>query len=335
MSTPEGSNLQPRPEPLDARTSLSASNGATPGPQFEHSLASIDALLTGHRPATAPIDPEFARRLGDRFVRMAAAAEERYLEASAEATDGEGATLSNQRGVRAFLADLANLAGRRPLSPLRLGGMALVAVALAGGTLFSVSRTSSGLPPAIDRAELVALNAEAWDELGGLTGAFTTGDGWYFEEWISRQAGGDLRFKRFIRPPDRTPNRAQWNVSDGKTEWVVDAATQVVRFSRPAIPGDFTMVAPNDALQCTALALPDTISDGPAPLPVLVGDRRAYRLDGSMPDGSPAVYWLDADDHLVFRIDRAGVGTVWRRIELAINPSLPAHLFHPGSLTNL
>lgn len=190
-------------------------------------------------------------------------------------------------------------------------------------------------PPPVDRATLVARNTQAWADLASLTGAFETGDGWYYEEWISRAPDGGLRFKRYIRPPARTPNRPQWNISDGTTEWVVDAATRRVRVTRAAVPGDFTAVAPNDAMQCTSLALPAGLADGPPPVPVLLDGHPTYRLTGRLADGADAIFWVDAADALVRRIDRPGLGTVWRRQRLAVDPPLATDVFHPQSLVNL
>lgn len=316
------------PPPDTAADSLSQWPAADPA------LAAVERLLTEHRPTATPIDPGFARSLGARFARAAA----RRSREGAAPTSGLAMPKGLRRGVARLTSPpwLTAWRDRRgPVVPRILIGASLATAALASVVLVAHVRGAPTLPPAVDRAALVARNARAWADVQGLTGKFGTGDGWYFEEWISRQDDGGLRFKRFIRPPERTLTRPQWNVSDGTMEWVVDAATRQVRFSRPAVPGDITLVAPNDAMQCTALALPPAIGDGPAPWPVLIGNRPAYRLDGALPDGAPAVFWLDAGDDLVFRIDRPGIGTVWKRLDLDVNPRLPERLFRPESLANM
>ncbi len=218
-------------------------------------------------------------------------------------------------------------------------GWALPAAAVAIVMLISASiglgPKDTAAPPQIDRETLVARNARAWSDVTTLTGAFDTGDGWYFEEWISRSQEGAPRFKRFIRPPSRTTNGPQWNMSDGRTEWVVDGISGDVRVARDAVPGDFTAVVPNDAMQCTSLALPPTTADGPDPMPAVLDGRAVYRLSGHTADGSIAVFWIDADDALVRRIDRPGFGTVWQRRRLDLGSPLNADIFRPDNLTNL
>lgn len=303
-------------------------NGAWPVPEPE--LAEVVQQLMRYQPRVEPARPEFEQAQRALFVRRAETRLADDRSAAPQASPRRAGALHERPSPHTVLR--ATL-GRWSL-PLAAGAALAIVVLVA----FVLPRLPGGgptPPPPIDRADLVAKNAQAWADLQTLSGAFSTGDGWYYEEWISRQADGGLRYKRFIRPPDRTPNRPQWNVSDGRTEWVVDAATRQVRFSRPAVPGDFTAVAPNDAMQCTALALPPTMVAGTAPIPVLVNDRPAYRLDGTLPDGSPGTFWIDARDYLVFRIDRPGRGTVWERGKLDLNPPLPAEVFRPNSLTNL
>jgi hypothetical protein len=294
-------------------------------PSLEPELAEVAGLLAQHPPPAEPARPAFAAERRAAFIRRAAAHTEDPQPALARSGAMIARGSAHPSRPRAILT--------RWSLPLA-AGVSLAVIALVALVLPRLPGAGPSLPPPIDRAELVARNARAWDALRTLTGAFSTGDGWYYEEWISRQPGG-LRYKRYIRPPDRTPNRPQWNVSDGETEWVVDGASRRVRFSRPAVPGDFTAVAPNDDMQCTALALPAGMEAGSAPLPALVGGRPAYRLDGVLADGSPGTYWIDARDHLVFRIDRPGRGTVWRREQLELDAPLADGVFRPDSLGNL
>lgn len=311
--------------PLDAGNRIPAAthpaataNGAWP--DLPAAAADLAEDLAAFGAAVPPARPEYMAALKSRFEQTCR-------------TAAEDRATSPQAGP-SRVRDRPGPWGRGRLwawaRPIAGAAIAALAVALVvprlGGT---------APPPPVDRATLVARNALAWSELTTLTGAFETGDGWYFEEWISRDDGGALRFKRYIRPPARTPNRPQWNVSDGRTEWVVDAASRAVRVTRDAVPGDFTAVAPNDAMQCTSLALPPGMAQGDAPVPLVLDGRGVYRLSGRLADGAAAVFWVDAEDALVRRIDRPGLGTVWQRQRLSLDPPLAAAEFRPDSLANL
>ncbi len=213
--------------------------------------------------------------------------------------------------------------------------MTLVAVgvvALAAAALL-VAR-SPRVPAAVTRAEILERNAVAWANTASLAGSFTTGDGWYYEEWIRRQPDG-LMYKRYSRPPTTTVMRPQWNVSDGKTEWVVDADSRAVRAERPASAAVSPDAPPQERMQCAALALPPGLENGPAPLSALLDGVPVYRLTGTTVDGQPALFWVDARDNLVRRIDRPGGTTVWARQQLDLGRDLAADLFRPDALANL
>ena len=293
---------------------LASANGAWPDLPAE--LTGLARNLAADGTAVQPARPEYVAALRARFEQATQTAAEAWAR--------------SQRTAPPALTARLGLLRQRWVLPVAFTAVAVLTVAVLAPRL-----GGAVAPPPVDRATLVARNTRAWSQLTTLTGAFVTGDGWYYEEWISRAEGGVLRFKRYIRPPARTPNRPQWDVSDGRTEWVVDAGSGKVRATRDAVPGDVTAIAPNDAMQCTSLALPPGVSEGPAPTPLVLDGRAVYRLSGQLADGAAAVFWVDADDALVRRIDRPGLGTVWQRQRLDLDPPLAADIFRPVSLTNL
>jgi hypothetical protein len=306
---PAGTGFRPPSTPRPS----GAANGTWP--ELPAELTELAEELAAFGRTVQPARPEFVSGLRLRF---------------------EQAVHSGTEVRASILAQAFGRAARRR-APGRGWALPAAVVALSAlAVLLLLPRLShTAAPPPIDRATLVARNAQAWAGLTTLTGTFSTGDGWYYEEWISRSDEGLLRFKRYIRPPARTPNGPQWNVSDGRTEWVVDAGSGKVRVTRDAVPGDFTAVAPNDAMQCTSLALPPGVAEGPAPLPGVLDGHAVYRLSGNLGDGSAVVFWVDAHDALVRRIDRPGLGTVWQRRRLSLDPPLAADIFRPVGLEDL
>lgn len=279
-----------------------AENGAGPADDLER-------WLWAHRPAAAPARPEFRTSLERRFSRAAAQ---------------RGKTRSGWRGGWLFSS------GRAPRLRVAVGVAGVAAVLVAAWAV----ATSPRVPAAVTRAEILERNAAAWAETDRLAGSFVTGDGWYFEEWIRRQPEG-LLYKRYSRPPETTVQRPQWNVSDGRTEWVVDADSRTVRAERPATEAMSPDAPPQERMQCAALALPPGLAEGPDPMPALLDGVPVYRLVGPMADGEVAVYWVDAGDSLVRRIDRLGGATVWMRQQLKLGGELAVDIFRPDALRNL
>jgi hypothetical protein len=268
----------------------------------------LEGLLVAHRPGMAPARPEFHDALGKRFTR------------AAEARRGAPG------GRRWRLVAL-------PCAPRLAYAAGVLGVAVVLATAWWVAR-SPRVPPAMTRTTLLEHNAAAWADTATMVGSFSTGDGWYFEEWLRRGTNG-VMFKRYSRPPARMVLRPQWNVSDGRTEWVVDADTGTVRAERPPTWSVSPVAPPQERMQCAALALPPGLADGPDPVPALLGGEAVYRLTGRTADGQMAVFWIDARDFLVRRIDRPNGATVWARHQLRVGQELAADLFQPDALANL
>lgn len=268
----------------------------------------LERVLRAHRPGAASARPEFHAALGRRFTRDVQAR-------MAHAGPARPGWLPHLRSPRLALA---------------AGFVAVLALAT---TALWVAR-SPRMPPAMTRTALLERNAAAWADTATLAGSFSTGDGWYFEEWLWRSPTG-LMYKRFSRPPATTVQRPQWNVSDGASEWVVDADSRTVRAVRPAARAVSPDAPPQERMQCAALALPPELAAGPAPVPALLDNVPVYRLTGDTADGQPAVFWVDARDYLVRRIDRSSGATVWAREQLELDPYLAADTFRPEALTNL
>lgn len=270
----------------------------------------LERLLRTHRPSVPPAQPEFQRALGRRF-------------------EAEAGRRGYPDGGNRWMLPMSWAASGR-VAPAVL--LAVVTLVVAGLWRSQAPR----VPPAMSRAALIEHNARAWKETNVLVGSFVTGDGWYFEEWMRRD-GDALMFKRFSRPPATTVKRPQWNISDGRTEWVVDADTRAVRATRSATRASDPDAPPQERLQCAALLLPPGQEDGPAPLPTLLDGRSTYRLDGLTADGQPAWFWVDAGDHLVRRIDRRDGITMWERRELDLDDreTPGAGFFRPESLEHL
>lgn len=267
----------------------------------------MESLLWSHRPGLPPARPDFRADLEARFLRS---------------VEAQVALARSRPGLALRLASW----------PVPIAGAVLSLVLLLVGAWWVVG--APRVPAAMPRAELVARNAEAWAEAETIVGSFSTGDGWYFEEWL-RPAPAGLMYKRFSRPPATTVLGPQWNVSDGRTEWVVDAGSGAVRAERPAGRAIGPHAPPQERMQCAALALPPGLALGPQPVPALLGGVPVYRLSGRTADGLPAVYWLDADDFLVRRIDRPNGAIVWERTRLELGEDLAVDLFRPDALANL
>jgi hypothetical protein len=308
-------------------------------PSLTPSQAKLAKEFAAHGAHVAVPDPEFLQELHRRFAR----AVEEGTENSQASTVAEATPESAIAHVKSWIGSWLRPQGGGPFADRRtqhttLGWAALGLATITVGALAAATVLSPGsdlaLPPPLDRATLVARNELAWSELTSLSGAFHTGDGWYFEEWINRENGA-LRFKRFVQPPPSSIKRPTWTVSDGDTEWVVDATSGVTRQRRAAVSVDVASVDSVDAMQCTSLALAPGASTGPDPVPTTLDGVPVYRLDGELPDGSDAVFWVDARDSLVRRIDRRGGGTVWQRERLTVNPLLEEGEFSPSNLSNL
>lgn len=279
-----------------------------PAGQPGEGLDDLDALLRAHRPGATPARSVFETALGQRFARD--------VEAQRVADGGR-----RWRMLPGWLAPRwATAAGA-----LALAAVFAIAVWVAG---------SPRVPPALAREDLIQRNAEAWAGTTTLVGSFTTGDGWYFEEWLRRGSNG-VMYKRYSSPPTTTVLRPQWNVSDGRTEWVVDADSRAIRAERRAGEAVSADAPPQERMQCAALALPASVGDGPDPHPAVLNGEPVYRLVGRTAEGQPAVYWVDARDYLVRRIDRPGGATVWSRGRLDLSAELTAEVFRPDALANM
>ena len=184
-------------------------------------------------------------------------------------------------------------------------------------------------PAPVTRAELMERNDVAWLDIEDVTGWFETADGRRWEEWVQFADDGTTRYRRFIDGPSTEDTiTSQWNISDGMTEWVVDGESgQMVRsFAQPeSIP---------DGLQCSMLRLPMLTAEGAQPTAGRLDDRQVYRLEGTLGD-SLRVFWVDARDMLVYRVDDADGKTLWRRGDVTINDGLPIESFERTNLERL
>jgi len=286
-------------------------------------------LLSSVRPDTPPARPEFEARLRARFL--------------AGARQGSGATERDAETVRAAGTPHgpagAHAAPRRHGDAWRTGRVgpvwpglraavwpvaaaaAAVTLALAVGYGQGHLRTQAGpgtpaAPAPMSRSSLLAANARAWAGIEDMSGRFETDDGRRWEEWVAMEGGNVVRFRRYIDgPPIAGGVQEQWNISDGVTEWLVDGATATV-----VATSEFTQSTVGD-LQCEMLRLPLEAADGAEPSPGQLDGRPVYRLEVHA-QGRLRVYWLDALDMLVYRVDDEHGATLWRRSAIEINPGL-------------
>lgn len=218
---------------------------------------------------------------------------------------------------------------------LASAGFVTAGVAIALWLLPGAIGTSR--PPAISLAELSSRNQRAWSVVHSVAGVFESDDGRYSEEWVSWAAGGPLRYKRYTQTSFVDSSAGQWNISDGQTAWRIDARTgEAVRLDRPPTgePGGVGQNGPQ--LDCGALVLPaEVTASGATPRPAIHDGRAVYIVSPLHGPRAGDVFWVDANDSLVYRIDGADGRRKWFRRRLDINPSLSNDIFRPDSLSRL
>ena len=82
------------------------------------------------------------------------------------------------------------------------------------------------------------------------------------------------------------------------------------------------------------LRLPKLTAEGAQPKAGWLDDRQVYRLEGML-GVSLRVFWVDADNMLVYRVDDADSKTLWRRGDVTINDGLPIESFERTNLERL
>jgi len=290
-------------------------NGLWPGSDADDAV--IVDLLARNQPASPPARPEFASALRGTFLERASGP----VVAPAAPPDIGGQGTATFRTWRERLESIFPT----PLTPRLVWGVAGCLVLVA-----ALARSVMPAPPAVlTREELVARNARAWAAVRSLTGTFEA-RGERAEEWVSWQ-GGRLRYRRFVDPSGAP---ALWKISDGRDEWTLASSGEFVG-RRPAPEDSPEGDGPGERMQCAALALPTAFGGGRSDdvaAAAEVDGRPAYRVAGPLDPalgGGEGVYWIDAADYLVYRIDGADGAVVWRRRHVDVNPALADEVFRP------
>lgn len=275
----------------------------------------LEGWLRDFGPAAPPPDADFASQLRGRFL---AAVEAEGREAKpADAATGELPDAG--RGLRWLLW---------PVAALGVALALLVAAPLLRPDAPSAPVADVDAPAPMARDALVAANAEAWDGVTDVFGVYRDAEGRGYQEWVAFRADGPPRYRRLLLGEGELPGvQDQWNISDGDTAWIVDGASgEVLESARD----DEDLSVPT-VLQCGALALPSAARDGPSPSPGVLDGRAVYRME-AVSEGETIVYWVDAADFLVYRVDDAQGRTVWKRDALSTNTGMSDGLFDPANL---
>jgi hypothetical protein len=299
-----------------ARPQDDAASGAEP------SDAHIESLLRRHPPAAPAPSEAFRSTLREHFLRSAAL----QADEAQEATAGRSARVA-MRPEPWLGRLLAAWRGRR------VAGLALtLAVAILAVAGLQRFLPEAAQPPTVlSGPSLVERNATAWIGVRDIKGWYVDAQGRRYEEWVRFEGSQPPHYRRLVDGPAMVAGVVeQWNISDGRQEWLVDGADgRIVQAVNIGGDGTVLLSTPTD-LQCAFLELPAELDVAPEPIASDVLDGRpVYRLEARVGE-QQRIYWLDADDFLVRRIETAGGELLWARGAIEVNSGIPRGDFAPG-----
>lgn len=287
----------------------------------------IESLLRRHPPAAPAPSEAFRSTLREHFLHFAALQADEARGATSGRSDHW--TVAPEPWPRRLLASWR---GRR------VAGLALtLTVAILAVAGLQRFRPQVAQPPtALSGPSLVERNATAWIGVRDIKGWYVDAQGRRYEEWVRFEGSQPPFYRRLVDGPAMVDGVVeQWNISDGRQEWLVDGADgRIVQALSLGGDGTVLLSTPTD-LQCAFLELPAELNVASEPIAGDVLDGRpVYRLEARVGE-QQRIYWLDAEDFLVRRIETAGGELLWARGAIEVNSGIPRGDFAPGMTRRL